>query len=183
MAGYYRKFIKNFSDVVLPLTDLLRKEKKFQWSVVCEEACQKIKSILTKYPLLRSPGFTKPFALVTDASDFGVGSVLLQKDNLEEDHPIAYFSKKLNKSQKSYSTIEKETFSLVMALEHFGVYLASSTGPIVVWTDHNPLLFLNKFKNKNQRLTRWSLLLQEWHLEIKHIKSQENVIPDILSRS
>ena len=65
-----------------------------------------------------------------------------------------------------------------MALEHFGVYLASSTGPIVGWTDHNPLLFLNKFKNKNQRLTRWSLMLQEWHLEIKHTKGQENVIPD-----
>ena len=141
---------------------------------------------VSRYPEaipLRSPDFTKPFALVTDASNFGIGSVLLQKDNLEEDHPIAYFSKKLNKSQKSYSTIEKETFSLVMALEHFGVYLASSTGPIVVWTDHNPLLFLNEFKNKNQRLTRWSLLLQEWHLEIKHIKGQENVIPDILSRS
>ena len=60
MAGYYRKFIKNFSDVVLPLTDLLRKEKKFQWSVVCEEACQKIKSILTKYPLLRSQILLNP---------------------------------------------------------------------------------------------------------------------------
>ena len=82
MAGYYRKFIKNFSDVVLPLTDLFRKEKKFQWSVEFEEACHKIKSILTKYPLLRSPDFTKPFALAKNASDFGVWSVLLQKDNL-----------------------------------------------------------------------------------------------------
>ena len=70
-----------------------------------------------------------------------------------------------------------------MAPEHFEIYLISCQGPVVVWTDHNPLLFLSKFKNKNQRLTRWSLLLQEWDLQIKHVKGQENVIPDILSRS
>ena len=83
MAGYYRKFVKNFSDLVLPLTDLLGKGKKFQWSVECEEACHKIKSILTKHPLLRSPDFAKPFSLAIDASDFGVGSVFLQNDSLE----------------------------------------------------------------------------------------------------
>ena len=70
-----------------------------------------------------------------------------------------------------------------MALEHFKTFLVSCQGPVVVWTDHNPLLFINKFKNKNKRLTRWNLLLQEWDLEIKHVKGQENVIPDILSRS
>ena len=142
-----------------------------------------MKSILTHYPLLRSPDFSQSFSLAIDASDHGVGAVLLQDDEMGETHPIAYFSKKLNKSQQSYSTIEKETLSLVMALEHFEIYLISCQGPVVVWTDHNPLLFLNKFKNKNQRLTRWSLLLQEWDLEIRHVKGQENVIPDILSRS
>ena len=78
--------------------------------------------------------------------------------------------------------IEKETLALVMALDHFDVYLKATPHPIKVQTDHNPLVFLNKMKNKNQRLTRWSLALQEYPLHIEHIKGKDNVIADSLSR-
>ena len=104
-----------------------------------------------------------------DASDLGVGAVLLQEyEGIE--HPISYFSKKLNECQKRYSTIQKEALSLLMALQHFEVYVSSGNLPVKVKTDHNPLVFINKFRNKNQRLTRWSLYLQEWNLDIHHVK-------------
>ena len=112
----------------------------------------------------------------------GFWQVLLQEDNNGIDHPVSYFSKKFNKHQKNYSTIEKECLALILAIQQFEVYLTSSTSPIVVFGDHNPLSFLHKLKNKNQRLLRWSLLLQEFNLDIRHIKGKDNIIPDALSR-
>lgn len=113
----------------------------------------------------------------------GCGAVLLQED--EDDdvcHPVAYFSKKFSKCQHNYSTVEKECLSMLLALQHFDVYLYSSAHPVVVFTDHNPLTFVNKMRNKNQRLMRWSLELQEHNIVIKHIKGKENIIADALSR-
>ena len=157
MAGYYRKFCKNFSGIAEPLTNLLKKSTL-------------------------APDFDKCFKLAVDASDVDIGSVLLQEDNNGIHHPVCYFSKKFNKHQKKYSTIEKECLALILAIQQFEVYLTSSTSPIVVFSDHNPLSFLHKLKNKNQRLLRWSLLLQEFNLDIRHIKGKDNIIPDALSR-
>ena len=84
--------------------------------------------------------------MAVDASDVGAGSVLLQEDDNGVDHPVCYFSKKFNKHQRNYSTIEKECLSLILALQHFEVYLASSHAPIVVFSDHNPLTFIHKMK-------------------------------------
>lgn len=116
------------------------------------------------------------------ASDFGVGAVLLQEDARGVDHPIGYFSHKLNVSQKNYSTSEKETLALVMALQHFDFYLTPAQFPVQVYTDHNPLVFLNRMKNKNQRLLRWSLALQLYDLCIKHLPGKQNVLADAFSR-
>ena len=119
--------------------------------------------------------------MAVDASDVGASSVLLQDDN-GIDHPFCYYSIKFNKHQRNYSTIVKECLSLILALQHFEVYLASSVAPIVIFTDHNPLIFFHKMKNMNQRLLRWSLMLQEHNLDIRHIKGKDNIIPDVLSR-
>ena len=183
MIGYYRRFVINFSDVTAPLTDLLRKEMKFIWSQECDDSFKAIKTILASYPVLRAPNFDQGFTLAVDASQVGVGSALLQEDEAGVLHPIAYFSKKLNKSQRNYSVIEKELLALILSLQHFAVYVQSAPGPIIVYTDHHPLKFLNKFRNQNQRLTRWSLLLQEYELAIKHIKGINNVLADCLSRA
>ena len=126
------------------------------------------------------PSFWK---LAVDASDFGAGSVLLQEDDNGVDHPVCYYSVKFNKHQRNYSTIEKECLSLILALQHFKVYLASSVARIVIFTDHNPLIFIHKMKNKNQHLLRCSLMLQEHNLDITHIKGKYNTIPDALSRA
>ena len=121
--------------------------------------------------------------MAVDASDVGAGSVLLQEDDNGADHPVCYFSKKFDKHQRNYFTIEKECLSLILALQHFQVYRSSAKTPIVVFSDHNPLTFIHKMKNKNQRLLRWSLMLQEHNLDIRHIKGRDNIIPDTLSRA
>ena len=107
----------------------------------------------------------------------------MQENGNGVDHPVSYLSKTFNKHQKIYSTIEKEFLSLILALQHFEVYLNSSSSPTVVFSDHNPLNFIHKMKNKNQRLLRWSLLLQKFNLDIRHIKGKDNIIPGTLSRA
>ena len=108
---------------------------------------------------------------------------MLQEDNNGMDHPVCYIFKKFNKHQKNYSTVEKECSSLILALQHFEVYLTSSSSTIVVFSDYNPLTFIHKIKNKNQRLLRRSLLLQEYNLDIKHIRGKDSIIPDAMSRA
>ncbi len=99
--------------------------------------CKKAKALLVTAPVLAAPDFSRPF-IYTDASDVGVGAVLVQTS----DHPVEFFSKKLNAALMHYSTIEKETLALVLALEHFEIYVSTSK-PLVLYTDHNPLLFCN----------------------------------------
>ena len=94
-----------------------------------------------------------------------------------------FLFKKFNKHQKNYSTVEKECLSLILALQHFEVYLTSSSSPVVVFSNCNPLIFIHKMKNKNQRLVRWCLLSQEYKLDVMHIRGKNNIIPDALSRA
>ena len=108
MVGYYRKFCKNFSLVTEPLTDLLRKDRTYTWDGKCTEAFKKIKGLLVSAPVLVTPRFDNPFVLMVDASDIGVGAALVQKDHKGLEHPIAYFSRKFNKSQRNYCTSEKK---------------------------------------------------------------------------
>ena len=129
--------------------------------------------------VLCAPDFDKEFKLAVDASDAGAGAVLLQES---DDKIVAYFSKKFNKHQRNYSTIEKEALALVLAIQHFVVYVSSWRKPLQVFTDHNPLTFIEKMKDKNRRILNCSLLLQEHNLCINHIKRCDNVIADALSR-
>ena len=122
------------------------------------------------------------FVLETDACDVGTSAVLLQMGEDDLLHPVAYFSYKFKVYERKYSTIEKEALSLVKAVKHFEVYLSPSPHVICVYTDHNPLVFLNRMCQSNRRLLAWSLILQEYNLEIKHIKGKDNICADALSR-
>ena len=113
MAGYYRNFCLNFSDIAAPLTNLLSKKVKFVWTDDCQMAFDKVKLLLQKSPVLKSPDYEKPFKLIIDSSDVGTGSVLVQEASDGLDHPVSYFSKKFLKYQKNYSVVEKETLGLV----------------------------------------------------------------------
>lgn len=182
MAGYYRSFCKNFSSVAKPLTDLLSPAKEFIWSAESQCAFEAIKHLLCSSPVLSAPNFSVPFKLEVDASAVGAGAVLLQEDEEGIDHPICFFSKKFNRHQCNYATIEKEALALLLSLQHFEVYVGSTSYPVVVYTDHNPLTFLCRMYNQNQRLMRWALVVQNYNIEIRHKKGVENVIADALSR-
>ena len=112
----------------------------------------------------------------------GAGAVLQQEDDQDIDHSISFFSKKFDGSQRRYSTIEKEILALLLALKHFDVYLNTTAEPVLIYTDHNLIVFINKMKEKNQCLLRWSLILQQYNIQISHIRGSENVIVDALSR-
>ena len=157
-----------FYVIAEPLTNLLSKRMMFKRTSDCQNAFDKLKAILRSEPVLLAPNINEEFKLAVDASDVGSGGVLLQKDDNGVDHPVCYFSKKFNKHQKNCSTVGKECLSLILALQHFEVYLTSSTSPIVLFSDPNPLTFIHKMKNKNQRLLRWSLLLQEYNLDFSY---------------
>ena len=117
-----------------------------------------------------------------DASDVAAGSVLLQAGEDQILHPVCYASTKFKQHQIPHSTIEKEEAALLMALDKFDVYLSCTPYEIEVFSDHNPLQFITRMKNKNQRLMRWYLALQPYNLVVKHIKGHANVIADSLSR-
>ena len=183
MAGYYRKFCPDYSEIATPLTDLLKKGRRFTWNDECERAFDSIKARLSQGPVLKAPDFEKPFVLEVDASDRGIGAILLQQDESDELHPVSYYSRKLDAAQLSYSTVEKEALAMINGLQHFNIYITPSAQPTVVLTDHNPLVFVNKMKNKNRRLLSWNLILQEYNLVIKHVKGVNNQCADALSRT
>jgi len=101
--------------------------------------------------VLKAPDFTKPFKfkLMVDASDVGSGAVLLQEGDKGIDHPVCYYLYKFNNHQKNYSTCEKETLSLLLGLQRFRVYLEAAVGEMLVYTNNNPLVFINRMKDKN----------------------------------
>ena len=181
MAGFYRRFCPNFAEVAAPLTNLTSGKAKYLWDPACQEAFNQLKNLLARGPVLQAPDFNKPFALQSDASHIASGAVLLQeKDGIL--HPVAYHSAKFSCHQLNYSTIEKELLAIIQAIQKFECYLHPSHKGLHIYTDHNPLTFLHRNKFNNQRLLRWSLLLQPYNITIHHIKGSHNCIADALSR-
>ena len=179
VAGYFRRFIPHFAQIAACLTNILRKGSKFLWTAEADSAFIDLKSRLASKPILMPPDFSKPFAIAVDASDLAIGANLFQTvDGIE--HPVCYYSKRLNSHQQNYATVEKEAFALISAVRVFNIYFG--THPVTVYSDHSPLQFLKKMSNHNQKLLRWSLELQEYNLEILHRPGCKNLIPDILSR-
>ena len=178
-AGFYRRFIKDFSNLSKPLCELLAKDAKFVWDERCQNSFDQLKKILTTTPIVKAPNWQLPFELMCDASDFAIGAVLGQRED-GKPYVIYYASKTLNEAQRNYTTIEKELLAVVFALDKFRAYLVGSF--IIVFTDHSALKYLLTKQDAKARLIRWILLLQEFDLQIKDKKGVENVVADHLSR-
>ncbi|XP_077318945.1 uncharacterized protein LOC143940971 [Lithobates pipiens] len=181
-AGYYRKFVCNYSSLAKPLTDLTKKKlpKVVSWTPECEQAFQALKEALARAPVLQAPDFTRRFLVQTDASAYGLGAVLSQVDDAGEEHPILYLSRKLLPREVAYATIEKECLAIVWALQKLQTYLYGRHFTVI--TDHNPLSWLNRVAGENGKLLRWSLILQQYDFTIQHKKGSTHGNADGLSR-
>ncbi|KAL6319825.1 hypothetical protein AAG906_036889 [Vitis piasezkii] len=166
-AGFYRRFIKDFSKIAKPLCELLVKDAKFEWDDKCQRSFELLKKFLTSAPIVRAPNWELPFEVMCDSSDYAIGAVLGQRED-GKPYVIYYASKSLNDAQRNYTTTEKELLVVVYALDKFRAYLIGSS--IVVFTDHSALKYLLTKQDAKARLIRWILLLQEFNLHIRDKK-------------
>ena len=180
MAQFYRRYIKSFATIALPLNKLLRKDNKFVWSEECQVAFETLKKALVTAPVLAFPQFDKPFILAVDASDESIGYVLSQLDADNREHPVAYGGRALRNEELRWHITDKEGLSLVEAIRQFRPYLANV--PFTVYTDNVSVKYLQQIKDCQGRLGRWSLLLQGYNMQIIHKSSRNNANADGLSR-
>ena len=178
-TGFFRRFIKDFSKIEKPLSNLLNKDVVFKFDEECLAAFQTLKDRLMTAPVITAPDWNKEFELMYDASNYVVGAVLGQRKD-KVFHSIYYASKVLNGAQLNYVTIKKKLLAIVYALEKFRSYLVGSR--VVMFIDHVAIKYLLTEANSIPRLIRWVILLQEFNLVIKDRKGSENLVVDHLSR-
>ncbi|KAJ0556778.1 putative nucleotidyltransferase, Ribonuclease H [Helianthus annuus] len=175
LAGYYRRFIENFSKIAQPLTALTQKDKKFDWGDTQESAFQLLKEKLCGAPILSLPDGTDDFVVYCDASHQGLGCVLMQRDKV-----IAYASRQLKVHEKNYTTHDLELGAVVFALKIWRHYLYGTR--CTIFTDHKSLQHIFDQKELNMRQRRWVELLNDYDCEIKYHPGKANVVADALSR-
>lgn len=179
-ASWYRRFVPNFSSIMAPLTNLIKKNVKWAWTSECEQTFRKIKECLVTAPVLSCPDFDRTFTLQTDASSFGVGAVLTQEFEQGE-KVICYLSRSLTRQEQKLTVTEKECLAVIWSVEKLRHYLEHTHFKVI--TDHHSLLWLHNLKDPQGRLARWALRLQHYDFELIHRKGKEHIVPDFLSRS
>ena len=182
LTGFYRQYVPNYSELALPLTDKTKKQEpdKIVWTHECQKSFEALKEVLCSKPVVHMPDPKLPFTLRTDASNRGIGAVLLQ-DFGEGLRPLAYASRKLNSAEQNYATVEKECLATIWGVRKFERYLYGTEFSLE--TDHQPLKYLQETKQTNSRLMRWALQLQPYSFVVKVIPGIENHDADYLSRA
>ena len=179
LAGYYRRFIKNFSSIAQPLNQLLHKDVQYEWNPECQQAFDDLKQRLTTAPILAYPDYKKKFILATDASYNGFGATLSQIADDQKEHPIAYASKSLLKEEINYGASELECAAIVLAVEHFYKYLGTEHFTLI--TDHSALVWLKTCQPKG-RIGRWIMKLLPYQFTVIHKPGRIHSNVDALSR-
>ena len=175
LAGYYRRFIPNFSKIAKPMTSLLQKDHKFVWKEGCELAFRTLRKLLTTAPVLAQPNIEKPFDVFCDASKSGLGCVLMQDGRV-----IAYASRQLRKHEVNYPTHDLELAAVVHALKIWRHYLLGNKCHI--YTDHKSLKYIFTQTDLNLRQRRWLELIKDYDLEVHYHPGKANDVADALRR-
>jgi hypothetical protein len=175
MAGYYRRFIPDFSKVAKPITELLKNQTKFIWSSECEKAFGILKKSLTTALVLAPPDIEKPFDVYCDASGIGLGCMLMQEGRV-----ISYASRQLKRHEEHYPTHDLELAAVVHALKIWRHYLLGNT--FHIYTDHKSLKYIFTQSELNMRQRRWLELIKDYDLEVHYHPGKANVVADALSR-
>lgn len=182
-ANFYRRFVRNYSSLVKPLTDLTRSNSEFLWTDEATHAFEALKSAILSGPILLHPDPTKPFTVETDASDFAIGAVLSQESAFTKKlHPVAFFSRKLLPAELNYTVHDKELLAIVNALKHWRHYLVGSHHIIDIFSDHKNLTFFQTRRLLKQRHARWSEILSEFNFRLCYRPGKLNTVADALSR-
>src|SRR5579859_7643324 len=174
LAGYYRRFIPEFSKIAKPMTELLKKNTPFLWNGQCEEAFHRLRKLLTIAPVLAQPDTSRLFEVFCDASGVGLGCVLMQDGRV-----IAYASRALRPHEQSYPTHDLELAAVVHALKLWRHYLMGTH--CNVFTDHKSLKYIFTQTELNMRQRRWLELIKDYDLEVHYHPGKANVVADALS--
>lgn len=180
MAAYYRKFIPKFSEITAELYRLLKRNVDFDWSEAFERNFNLIKEGLRNPALLVHPDFSKPFVLVTDASKFAIGHVMMQEFEGVL-RSVLYGGRVLTEAESRYCVTDKELLGVYNAVRKCEFYLIGHK--LVVYTDHKPLVYLKSFKTLVDKRFRWINYLETVNTNIRYIPGKQNVVSDFISRN
>ncbi len=182
-ANFYRRFIRNFSQLAAPLTALTSTKTAFRWSEAAEAAFTNLKSRFVSAPILIAPDPTRQFVVEVDASEVGVGAVLSQRSSSDDKmHPCAFFSHRLSSAERNYDIGNRELLAVKLALEEWRHWLEGSGVPFIVWTDHKNLEYIRSAKRLNSRQARWALFFGRFEFSLSYRPGSKNIKPDALSR-
>ena len=177
--NFYRRFVRNFSSVARPLHDLT-KDAPWEWTEKHQQAFDQLKRLVTSSPILRMPTDNDPFRLETDASDYAIGAVLMQRQD-DIWHTVAYMSKSMSPAERNYPIFDKELLAIIRALEEWRHYLEGQ--PIFeIWTDHKNLEYFRQSQRLTRRQARWSLFLSRFSFTLHHKPGSTQIRSDALSR-
>ncbi|RKK36831.1 Transposon Tf2-6 polyprotein, partial [Fusarium oxysporum f. sp. cepae] len=181
-ANYYRRFIKGFSKIAIPLTEITKKDKQFQWNDKAQRAFEQLKSAITSEPVLVMFDPNRQVELETDASDFALGGQIGQRDDNGVLHPIAFYSHKMHGAELNYPIYDKEFLAIVNCFKEFRHYLRGSKHPVKVFTDHKNIAYFATTQELNRRQLRYAEYLCEFDFSIAHCKGTDNGRADAISR-
>ncbi|KAF4724793.1 hypothetical protein FOZ62_019941 [Perkinsus olseni] len=181
MTGFYRRFIKGYTDIAKPLTQLLGAKVPFHWGREEQDSYDTLVQSLQEDPVLITPDWNKGFILETDASKYAIGGVLMQSDSQGRYHIICYGSKKLTPAQQRWSAVEREIYAGVHFLQAYRYYLDS--GVVALRTDSKPFSYIVRQRDITGRFSHWLAILQSFGgLTVEYKTGPSNVVADYLSR-
>ncbi|OBS15594.1 hypothetical protein FPOA_20713 [Fusarium poae] len=181
-ANYYRRFIRDFSKIANPLTELTKKDRKFVWIKDAQDAFERLRDAILEEPVLIMFDPTKEIELETDSSDFALGGQIGQRDDNGKLHPIAFYSHKLHGAELNYPIYDKEFLAIVNCFKEFRHYLMGSLHQIKVYTDHQNISHFATTQELNRRQLRYAEYLCEFDFTIIHRKGSDNGRADAISR-
>ena len=181
-CNFYQCSIRGFSQIAKSLDERLKKGVKWAWEDKEEKAFQELKKRICEDPVLIQPDQKKPFEVEVDASNYAIGAVLMQRDDKNVVHPVAFFSKTMNGVQRNYDVYNRKLLALIEMFRHWRHYLHQAVHKVKVHTDHVNLTYWKNPGDHNRRVAHWHAELMEYDFELVHISGKKNGQADTLSR-
>ena len=186
LTGYYRKFVPRFADISRPLTTLMKKDAKFEWTSACQKSFELLKEALCGEPVLKYADTSKPYTLFTDESKYGWAGVLTQPNmttidgkSTTTDHPVAFVSGLFRRSQLNLAALTEEAFAIYMSVKKLSFYLTEAQ--ILLRSDHKPLVKFLLKNMLNSKANNWAMELEAFNIQFDYIKGSNNILADTLS--